>query len=82
MRIKAGETTYGDLETRLEDAANGLALYMLNDIMDDIEEETGIRPHWDDLVPQDVLDVFYCTGRADISGADADPDDEGYTWLK
>lgn len=52
-------TTYGELKDRLEDARKPLALHILNDIMDDIEDDTGIRPSWNDPIPQDVLDVFY-----------------------
>ena len=81
MRVIAGETTFGDLEERLEYACQGLALYMLNDIMDQIEEETGSRPGWNDPAPQDVLDVFYLSGPNDIYGIESQPGDPGYSWL-
>ena len=51
--------TWTELLENLENAGANLAVYALGDIMDDIEEETGRWPNWDDLVPQSVLSMFY-----------------------
>ena len=51
--------TWTELLENLENAGANLAVYALRDIMDDIEEETGRWPNWDDPVPHSVLSMFY-----------------------
>lgn len=73
--------TWGQLEENLEDKADPLGLTILGHLLDDVAEETGSWPDWSDPVPPDILDVFYLSGRCDITGDDARPGDPGYTWL-
>lgn len=57
--VKTGITTWSDLEELLNHRGANLAYLALGHIMDDIEDETGHWPNWDDPVPEDVLRMFY-----------------------